>query len=279
MSVLIFEKPIIWVKRRLTGLRNHGRPVLIAQDIMEVGVTRPQADVVNILTMITTSLQRNTVHRMSTTNATHPPHHGTTVTTAAPLADTALPATPQKTPGPLGLPGHTPKTHLAVLMAGAPHLYKEGAVQTHVLPREALGTQETSLVTPVITMALQEGVRGDKEIAQHPGDRIPLQQGLNHSNSRPLRAILDSSGQVGRTSRGGIQALSHLMVPNMLSSSTISRMHSSSSNNSNNSSSSSNRCSKARYKAVSLYQQVQGLDQHSSSQKLAKLQHRDDSLE
>lgn len=187
-------------------MRNHERPVLIVQDITEVGVTHPRVDVVNIPTMIMMSLQRNTVRRMSTTNATPPPHHGTTVTTPAALADTALPATPQKTPGPLELPGHTPRTRLAVLMAGPPHLHKEGVVQTPALPRKALGTRETSLVTHhmVITMALAVGVRGDKETAQPPGDRIPQQQGLNHSNSSPLRAILGSSGQVDRTSLGDI---------------------------------------------------------------------------
>lgn len=92
----------------------------------------------------------------------------------AALADTALPATPQRIPGPLDLPGHTPKTHLVVLMAEVPHLHQEGVVQTHALCRVAPEIQETSLVTQplVITMAPVEGSRDPKEIAQ--GGRILL---------------------------------------------------------------------------------------------------------
>lgn len=183
-------------------MKSHEMPVLIAQDIMEVEATHPQVGVVNTRTMIMTNLQKNTVPRMSTTNATPPQHHhGTTVTMAAALADTALLATPQKIPGLPVLPGHTPKIHLVALMAGAPHLHKEGVLQTPVPPKEAPGTQEISLVTQplVITTAeLGEGVREHKEIAQAQGGRIPLKQVLNHSSnssssSRPLRVKLGSN--------------------------------------------------------------------------------------
>lgn len=186
-------------------MRSHGRPVLIAQDIMEVEVTHPQVGVVNTPTMIMTNLQRNTVPLMSTTNNGTPPphHHGTTVTTAAALADTALLATPQRILGPPVLPGHTPKTHLAALMAETPHLHKEGAVQTPVPPRKAPGTQVTSLETLVFTTAPEDGARDPKEIAQPPGGRSPLQQGLNHSSSL-LRAMLGSSGLVVRVNLGDI---------------------------------------------------------------------------
>lgn len=47
---------------------------------------------------------------------------------AAALADTALLATPQRIPDRPVPPGHTPKTHLSVLMAEAPRLHKEGVV-------------------------------------------------------------------------------------------------------------------------------------------------------
>lgn len=147
-----FKKHITWAKRKLTGLRSHGRPVLIAHDIMEVEVTHPQVGVVNTPTMIMMNLQRNTVPRMITVNnAIPPPHrHETTVTTVAALADTALLGTPQRILGPPDQPGHTPKTHRVALMAEALRLCKEGAVQTPVLPREAPEIQETSLVLSLI---------------------------------------------------------------------------------------------------------------------------------
>lgn len=272
-----FKKPIIWAKRRLIGLRSRGRPVLIAQDIMEVEVTHPQVGVVNTPTTIMTNLQRNTVLGMSTTNnATPLHHHGTTVTTAAALADTALHVTPQRILGPPVLPGHTLKTNLSALMAEAPWLHKEGVVQTPVLPRQVPGILATSPgnQTLVVTMALEDGARDPKEIAQPPEGRTPLQQGLklSSSSSIPLRAILGSSGQVFRAILGDIQVLNHLMVPSRPSS--ITRVHNSSS------SSSSNHCSAARpLRTAILQQQLQELDQHSSSPNLAKRHHRDASQE
>lgn len=198
-----FEKPIIWAKKRLIGLRSHGKPVLIAQDIMVV--THPQVGVVNTPTMIMTNLQRNTVPRMNTTNnATPPPqHHETTVTTvAAALADTALLVTPQRIPEPPAPPGHIPKTQMPAPMAETPHLHKDEAVRIPAPPRQVPGTQANSPETQplVITMALGDGARDPKENAQPPEGRTPLQPGLNHSSSSPLRAMLGSSGQVVRAS-------------------------------------------------------------------------------
>ncbi|TWW62065.1 Protein bassoon [Takifugu flavidus] len=205
--------PIIWAKKRLTGLRSHERPVLIVQNIMEVEVIHPQVGGVNTLTMITTNLRRNIVLVMSTaSNATHPPrHHGNTVTMGAALADTALHVTPQRTPGPLGLPGHILKTKLLGVTAEAPRHCKEEAVPNHVLPRQVQETQVISLEnqTLVVTMVLEDGARDPREIEQLEG-RIPLQLGLNNSSSH-LRVIAGSSVQVVRGILGDIQVQSHLM--------------------------------------------------------------------
>lgn len=202
-----FKKPIIWAKRRLTGLRSHGRLVLIDQDIMVVEVTHPQVGAVNTPTMIMMNPQRNTVLGMSTTNSVTPPppHHETTVITAVALAGTALHATLQRTLGPPVLPGHTLKTNLPALTVEAPLLHKEGVVQTPVLPSQVPETQATSLEnqTLVITMALEDGARDPREIEQPPGSRTPRHQYLNHSSSLH-RAILGSSGQVVRAILGDI---------------------------------------------------------------------------
>lgn len=268
-----FKKPIIWAKRRLTGLRSHGRPVLIDQDIMVVEVTHPQVGAVNTPTMIMMNPQRNTVLGMSTTNSVTPPHHHeTTVITAVALAGTALHATRQRTLGPPVLPGHTQKTNLPALTVEAPPLHKEGVVQTPVLPSQVPETQATSLEnrTLVITMALEDGARDPREIEQPPGSRTPRHQDLNHSSSLH-RAILGSSGQVFRAILGDIQVLNHLMEPSSPRNS-ITIVY--------NSSSSSNHCSAARpLRTVSLQQPLQELDQHSISPNLAKPHNRDVSQE
>lgn len=174
--VLLFKKLIIWAKRRLIGLRNHGRPALIVQDIMEVEVTLPRGDVVNIPTMIMMSLQRNTLNRMSTISVTLPRRRGTTATTAAALVDIVPLVTLQRTPSLPALPGRTPKNHLVALKAGTPHPHREGVVQTLVLPMIAPATQETSLVSLslVTTMALGDGARDLKVTEQRVGDKILL---------------------------------------------------------------------------------------------------------
>lgn len=160
-------------------MKSHEKPVLIAQDIMEVmEVTHLQVGVVSTPTMIMMKLQRNTILGMSTTNnATPLQHHGTTVTMAAALADTALHGTPQRILGPHVHPGLTLKTNLPALMAEAPRLHKEGVVQTPVQPRQVPGTQATSLEnqTLVVTIALEDGAREFKEIDQLPEGRTPLQ--------------------------------------------------------------------------------------------------------
>lgn len=175
-----FQKPIIWGKKRLIGLRSHERPDLIVQNIMEVEVIHPQVGGVNTLTMIMMNLQRNIVLGMSTaSNATHPPrHNGNTVTMAAALADTAHHVIPQKTPGRPVLLGHILKTKQLEVMAEAPLHYKEEAVQTHALLRQVQETQVISLENqiPVVTMVLAEGARDPREIEQQ-GGRIPLQMG------------------------------------------------------------------------------------------------------
>lgn len=230
-----FEKPTIWAKRRLTGLRSHERLALIVQDIMEVEVIHQQVDVVNTPIMIMMNLQRNTVPRMSTTNDTPPQqHHGNTGTMAAVLVDIALLATHLRILGPV-FPGHTPRNHLLALMPGVPHLHREGVVQIPALSREVPGTQEISLVTQplVITIVvLGEGVREHKEIVQAQGGRMSQNQALSHSsnisnNNHPLRVIVGSSVQVVRVSLGKFQMLNHLMAPNRPSS----RVHNISSSN------------------------------------------------
>lgn len=193
---------------------------------MEVEVIRPQVGGVNTPTMITTNLRRNIVPVMSTaSNATHPPrHHGNTVTMAAALADTALHVTPQRTPGPLVLPGHILKTKLLGVTAEAPRHCKEEAVPTHGLPRQVQETQVISHGNPtlVVTMVLEDGARDPREIEQLEG-RIPLQLGLNNSSSN-LRVIAGSSVQVVRGILGDIQVQSHLMHPSRPNSS-INRTH------------------------------------------------------
>lgn len=273
-----FKKPIIWAKRKLTGLKSHGRPVLTAQDTMEVEVTHPQVGVVNTPTMIMTNLQRNTVLGMSTANSAIPPHHhGNTVTMAAALADTALHVTPQRILGPPVLPGHTLKTNLPALMGEAARLFKEGVAQTPALPRQVPGILAISPGnrTLVVTMAVEEEARDPKAIAQPPEGRTPLLQGLKHSSSSntPRRAILGSSDQVVKAILGDIRVLNHLMVPSRPSSSII-RLRNS------NSSSSSNQCSAARpLHTASQQQPLLEVDQHSTSPNLAKRHHRDASQE
>ena len=285
-----FKKPITWAKKKLTGLRSHGRPVLIAQDITEVEVTHPQVGVVNTPTMIMMNLQRNTVLRMTTVNSANPPprRHGTTVTTAAALADITLLATPRRTQGPPALLGHTPKTLLFALTAEALRLHKGGVVQTPVLPREAPGIQGTSLVIQPLdtTTVLEEGARDRKEIAQPPRGRIPLQQGLNHSSS-PLRAMLVSNGQAVRVNLGDIQALNHLMAPNQPSNRVHNNNNNNNSrnnnnnnnNNSNNNSNNHHRNTTRPLRPASPTQLLQELDQHNSSLNPAKPYLRDASPE
>lgn len=211
-----FKKPIIWAKRKPTGSKSHGRPVLTAQDTMEVEVTHPQVGGVNTPTMIMTNLRRNTVLGMSTANSAIPPHHhGNTVTMAAALADTALHVTPQRILGPPVLPGHTLKTNLPALMGEAARLLKEGVAQTPALPRQVPGILAISPGnrTLVVTMAVEEEARDPKAIAQPPEGRTPLLQGLKHSSSSssniPPRAILGSSDQVVKAILGDIRVLNH----------------------------------------------------------------------
>lgn len=269
-----FKKPIIWVKRRLTGLKSHGRPALTAQDTMEVEVTHPQVGVVNTPTMIMTNLQRNMVLGMNTANSAIPPHpHGNIVTTAAALADTALHVTPQRILGPPVLPGHTLKTNLPALMGEAAHLHKEGVVQTPALPSQVPGILAISPGnrTLVVTMALEREARDPKEIAQPPEGRTLLLQGLKHSSSSniPLRAILGSSDQVVKAILGDLRVLNHLMVPSRPSSSITQLPNSS-----------SNQCSAARpLHTASQQQPLLELDQHSTSPNLGKRHHRDASQE
>lgn len=114
---------------------------------MEVEVIHPLVGVVSTPTMIMMSLHRNIALGMSTTNnATPLLHHGTTVTMVAALADAALHVTPQRSPGPPVLPGHTLKNKVPTVMAETPHLHKEEVVKSHVLPMQAPGTQANSPV-------------------------------------------------------------------------------------------------------------------------------------
>ncbi|MEQ2209004.1 hypothetical protein XENOCAPTIV_022205, partial [Xenoophorus captivus] len=107
------------------------------------------------------------------------------------LVDIVPLATPRRTLSLHVLPGRTLKTHLVALMAGFPHLHRDGAVQTLALHMEAHATQETSLVSrsPLITTALGDGARDLKVIAQLVGDKILL----SHRTSSHLRDTVGSS--------------------------------------------------------------------------------------
>uniref|UniRef100_A0AAV2M7U9 Uncharacterized protein n=1 Tax=Knipowitschia caucasica TaxID=637954 RepID=A0AAV2M7U9_KNICA len=184
-------KPITWVKRRRTGLRNHEKH---AQSIMARVDIRPQVDAVSTPTMTMMSPLRSTVQKTTINSATLQQEN--IVTMAAALEDTAHPATLLRIPDHLVLPEPTLKIQLVALKAGPLQEYRGGLTQTPEPPREAHEIQATSHETHPQDI-IMDGDKELKETAHHPGDKTPMHQGqrISTHSSRQLQV---SSGLVRR---------------------------------------------------------------------------------
>lgn len=209
------KKPIIWVRRRQIGLKNHVKLGQIALDTMGVEATHPLAGgaMLSTLTMIMMSPLRKTCGLKTSTDINGiplPPHLGNTVTMAAAQEDTPLPVILQMIPGRLVLHDRIQKILPPVQTAVPHHPPHRKDPQIHDLL--ATETQEN---TPVIHQAttiaqVDNGGRGNqahlegRSLLQVPG-HSRVWESSNHNRSKDSSDLHQASKHLPSS-----QGLSHL---------------------------------------------------------------------